>query len=141
LTLAPTPLSLLSVLCPCLSLYSINLQRAIDLEIEPVAGIESNRPRHKEEDQRKGRHVTEVDERRQETTDVQLHEIIPHRVEESVASTGPCSQERSPPPAVVFSTEMKVTEEDRDLGTGDDQDDHDKEQKPEDIINLMKPKS
>ena len=50
-------------------------------------------------------------------------------------------QEGSPPPAVVLVHQLEVAQQDGDLSAGHDEHDHYEEKEPEDVVDLMQPKS
>jgi hypothetical protein len=66
----------------------VDLDRSIDLSVEPVTRIKSNSSGDEEEGQGHDAHISKVDQRRQKLIDhIKLGQIIPDRVEESVAGT------------------------------------------------------
>jgi len=117
----------------------IDLDDAVDLGDEPEGGEESNSSGEKKENKGQEERVSEVENRRRRALDRQLRKEVVNAIEKEVDCGKAGGQEGSPPPMVILGAKMKVGQEDGSLGTRDDEDDKDEEEKAEHVIGLMRP--
>lgn len=60
-------------------------------------------------------------------------------VEEEIGSREAGGQEGSPPPMIILSTEVEVSQKNRGFGTSDEEDQEDQGEEAEHVIDLMGP--
>lgn len=68
-----------------------------------------------------------------------LSNIVENRVEKDVESASARRDKRTPPPVIVFSAQLKVRHDHRDLGTRNNDNEEHEEQKAKQIIILVLP--
>lgn len=68
-----------------------------------------------------------------------LRQMVPDRIQHRVTCTGTGVQKRSPPPAIILAAQLEITQQNRNLRTGEHQDNHHQKQEAEDIVHLVQP--
>jgi len=98
----------------------VHLHDTVDLPHKPEAGEKSDTSCQKEETEHHDARVTEIQEGRRRPLDVQLGEEVVDAVHGQVERSKTTCQEAAPPPMVILSTQVEITEKDCGLGTSDD---------------------
>mmetsp|Transcript_16661 Transcript_16661/g.45778 ORF Transcript_16661/g.45778 Transcript_16661/m.45778 type:complete len:203 (-) Transcript_16661:1926-2534(-) len=86
-------------------------------------------------------HVSEVHDDGQETNHFQTASKEPNSIGKEVDTSTSTVPERPPPPAMVFSAELKISEDDTDLRTCGSEDHQDSKEESHDVVNLVQPES
>lgn len=68
-----------------------------------------------------------------------LSNVVENRVEKDVERTTARSDERPPPPVIVFGAQLEIGHHYRDLGAWDDDDEKDEEEEAKQIVVLILP--
>lgn len=116
---------------------SIDLNGRVDESCEPKACVETNCSGEDKEYIWDDEHIPEVKDCRDELRDLELSVEVKGGVKKKVNCGRAWCQVRSPPPLIVFTAELKITENDRDLCASDDQNDEDDEEEPKYVVELV----
>ncbi len=108
--------------------FLINFNCTVNLSREPEARQEPDCSSQEKEERAHDERVRKVQKQADCARDVESTEKVDARVQENIQSAGARSQERSPPPAVVFRDELKIRHHNRDLGASDNENHENKEQ-------------
>mmetsp|Transcript_9295 Transcript_9295/g.22559 ORF Transcript_9295/g.22559 Transcript_9295/m.22559 type:complete len:127 (-) Transcript_9295:1597-1977(-) len=117
-----------------LSFCLIHLDLPVNHAGERKAGNESDRSANESEANGDHGHVCHIDNDGQNSNQIQSARQEPETVEEEVEPCGSAVHKGLPPPAVVFSTELQVAEDDADMGAGGGQDAQDGQEESHDVI-------
>eukprot|EP00405_Crypthecodinium_cohnii_P002186 CAMPEP_0194752366 /NCGR_PEP_ID=MMETSP0323_2-20130528/6130_1 /TAXON_ID=2866 ORGANISM="Crypthecodinium cohnii, Strain Seligo" /NCGR_SAMPLE_ID=MMETSP0323_2 /ASSEMBLY_ACC=CAM_ASM_000346 /LENGTH=153 /DNA_ID=CAMNT_0039669205 /DNA_START=303 /DNA_END=764 /DNA_ORIENTATION=+ len=122
-----------------LTIRSINLDRSIDRPHEDEGGTEADCSRDEGEGVGNHEHVAEVDQCTHIVANLHSSAVKQDRVHEHVDSRKCTCEERSPVPGVVLIGELEVGDGDRNFCTRYHQDDKNKHQEPEEVVELVVP--
>ena len=89
--------------------------------------------------QARGACTPKVEERRCETDHVKLCVEVDGRVAEQVAARRARVEEGAPPPVIILVAELEVAEDNRDLGTREQQDEDHQREEAEDVVKALQP--
>lgn len=132
-----------AVLCNVALFFSLwflrDLDNAVDLSDEVVASEETDGSSQNKESDGHDAGVTEVEKYRDELGDLELGEEVEDGVKEHVEGRSSRGEVSSPPPVVVFATELEVAHHDGDLGAGENQNDKHDRQETKDVVELVQP--
>ena len=117
--------------------HLINLDSSVDLSDEEKCRIESDSSRQQPEGDDHHQGVRKVEERGHKLVNVQLRVEVEDAVSEDVECWSSRHDEGPPPPVVVLSAKLEVDHDDGDLWARDDQNDKDKEEESEEIVELV----
>jgi hypothetical protein len=104
----------------------VNRDGSIDRHVEPERGGKPNETHHQEQSNRDQAHVTKIQNVGRQAGGFQLPEVD-KRIQKDNDRNRTTVAEGAPPPAIVFSAELKVCQEDRNLSTNDYENHKDKE--------------
>ena len=98
---------------------SVDLNVGIDHLYEPEASKEARCSSEDKEEEGEDGGVAKVEERGNEGLDVKSCEEVKDASTKHIESGGPRSEERPPPPVIVFGAELEVTHDNSDLSASD----------------------
>lgn len=118
----------------------IHFDSAVDLSNKPVASEETDSTSEEEDCQTHNWSVPEVDNKRSSSiAKLEFWGTEVSGIDKEVNSSEPGCQIASPPPSVVFSSEVEVTEKNSSLRARDDKDNCYQEQEAKHVVDLMGP--
>lgn len=117
----------------------VDLDDAVDFPNEPEAREEANGARQQIEEEHHDERVAEIEETGRIALDLQLGIEIMTAVEEQVHRREARSEIGPPPPVVILSAQMEITQQDCGLRACDHQNNENKEKKTEHIVHLWGP--
>lgn len=117
----------------------IHLHNTVDLTNKPEASDEPNGTCEDEEEEDHDEGVPKVQHSGHNTMYAQLAEEVVDAVDEQVESCAARCEEAAPPPVVILSTQVEVTEEHSGLRAGDHQDEEHQEQEAKHVVCLRWP--
>jgi len=121
------------------SLYLVDFDCSINFSDEPIAGKESNSSSKKENINRHNKCITEINNCGGETFKRQLRSVIMTGINEEVNRCEAGCQETSPPPSIIFSSQMEIAKKNCSFRTRDDQNQRNQENKSKHVVDLMTP--
>jgi len=117
----------------------VDLDAAVNLPDKEERREESNRAAEDKEHQTHDRRPSKVQDHTRERLDLQCREIVHDRVQEDVDRRSTTCEEGTPPPMVIFGTQVEIAHQDRHLGARQDQDAKHQEQEAKHIVDLVEP--
>lgn len=117
----------------------INFDNTVNFPDKPIAGKKSNCSCEEEKAENHDTSVAKIQESRCRVFNIQLGEEVMNTINSKVESCKSTGQEAPPPPVVILSTQMKVTEKNGSLGASDDENHKDEKQKSVHVVDLTGP--
>ena len=117
----------------------VDLHRWVDQSREPEAGAEPDCTGEHTERKRGQKHVAKVQYAWHQFGDLQLCEEVEPGIQEEVDCRWSRGEIGPPPPVIVLTAQLEIAQHDRNLRTGDDEDNEHQEKEAKDVVELVKP--
>jgi len=115
------------------------LNWAVDFLDEEIAGIKSDWSSQSEKAKGHDDGASKIEEDGDKFVDLEFGEEVEDGIEEHIECWRSRSQERSPPPIIIFTAQLEVAHDNRDLGAGQNQNDKDDRKEAKNVIKLVQP--